>query len=64
MAFKTPDLSRRSLLKGAAVTAAATAFPAPMIWAQNIKDVTLRQFGTGVSNINEVAQKVKEDLHP
>ncbi|PIP98186.1 MAG: ABC transporter substrate-binding protein, partial [Rhodobacterales bacterium CG18_big_fil_WC_8_21_14_2_50_71_9] len=41
---------------------AATAFPAPMIWAQNIKDITLRQFGTGVSNLNEVAQKVKEDL--
>jgi putative spermidine/putrescine transport system substrate-binding protein len=33
-----------------------------MIWAQNIKDVTLRQFGTGVSNLNEVASKVKEDL--
>ena len=33
-----------------------------MIWAQNIKDITLRQFGTGVSNLNEVAEKVKEDL--
>ena len=29
---------------------------------QNIKDVTLRQFGTGVSNLNDVAAKVKEDL--
>ncbi|MBL3562457.1 ABC transporter substrate-binding protein [Rhodovulum sulfidophilum] len=55
-------LSRRRLLTGAAAGVAASAFPAPMIWAQNIKDVTLRQFGTGVSNINEVAQKVKEDL--
>jgi putative spermidine/putrescine transport system substrate-binding protein len=55
-------VSRRTLLTGAAAAATATAFPAPMIWAQNIKDVTLRQFGTGVSNLNEVAQKVKEDL--
>jgi putative spermidine/putrescine transport system substrate-binding protein len=54
--------SRRRLLQGAAAGAAATALPAPMIWAQDIKDVTLRQFGTGVSNLNEVAQKVKEDL--
>jgi putative spermidine/putrescine transport system substrate-binding protein len=58
-------LSRRSVLKGtaaAATTAAASTLGAPMIWAQNIKDVTLRQFGTGVSNLNEVAQKVKEEL--
>lgn len=60
-------MSRRSLLKGtAAVTAAAassgviTGFP--MIWAQNIKNVTLRQFGTGVSNLNAIAEKCKEDL--
>jgi putative spermidine/putrescine transport system substrate-binding protein len=57
--------TRRSVLKGAAATAtvaAANAIGAPTIWAQNIKDVTLRQFGTGVSNLNEVAEKVKEDL--
>ena len=55
--------SRRHLLKGAAATmAAGTITGAPMIWAQNIKDVTLRQFGTGVSNLNDVANKVKEDL--
>ena len=34
----------------------------PTIWAQNIKNVTLRQFGTGVSNLNAVADKVKQDL--
>jgi putative spermidine/putrescine transport system substrate-binding protein len=58
-------LSRRTLLKGAASTAIAagsTTLGAPMIWAQNIKDVTIRQFGTGVSNLNDVANKVKEDL--
>jgi putative spermidine/putrescine transport system substrate-binding protein len=54
--------SRRSLLKTTGAALAASAFPAPMIWAQNIKDVTLRQFGTGVSNLNEVGQKVKEEL--
>lgn len=54
--------SRRGVLKAGAAAAAASAFPAPMIWAQEIRNITLRQFGTGVSNINEVAQKVKEDL--
>ena len=57
--------SRRAVLKGGvalATTAAASTLGAPMIWAQNIKDVTLRQFGTGVSNLNDVAVKVKEDL--
>jgi len=54
---------RRTLLKGAAATlATGTITGAPMIWAQNIKDVTLRQFGTGVSNLNDVATQVKEDL--
>ena len=46
---------------GAALgSGAITGFP--MIWAQNIKNVTLRQFGTGVSNLNDIAQKAKEDL--
>jgi putative spermidine/putrescine transport system substrate-binding protein len=65
----TPNpLSRRDLLKrGSAVALGAvvgsqaiTGFPT--IWAQNIKNVTLRQFGTGVSNINAIAKKAKEDL--
>ncbi|MBO0345084.1 ABC transporter substrate-binding protein [Roseibium limicola] len=63
----TKGLSRRSVLKGGAAAAGAaigsgaiTGFPT--IWAQNIKDITLRQFGTGVSNLNEVGKKVKEDL--
>ncbi len=54
--------SRRNVLKGGVAAVAASTLPAPMIWAQEIQDVTLRQFGTGVSNLNEVAQKVKEDL--
>ena len=61
-------VSRRSLLKtaglatlgAAAGSGAITGFPT--IWAQNIKNVTIRQFGTGVSNLNAIADKVKQDL--
>ncbi|MEM6945932.1 MAG: extracellular solute-binding protein [Pseudomonadota bacterium] len=59
---KASGPTRRDLLAGTAAGVAATTLGAPTIWAQNIKDVTLRQFGTGVSNLNEVAAKVKEDL--
>ena len=55
--------TRRTLLgaTGAAIgSGAITGFPT--IWAQNIKDVTLRQVGTGVSNLNAIADKVKADL--
>ena len=60
-------IGRRGLLKGAAGVAGAvvgsgavTGFP--VIWAQNNKNIVLRQFGTGVSNINEIAEKCKADL--
>jgi putative spermidine/putrescine transport system substrate-binding protein len=59
----TRRFGRRSILAAAGVAAgsgAVTGFPT--IWAQNIKNVTLRQFGTGVSNLNAVAVKVKQDL--
>ncbi len=54
--------TRRSILKTGVAAAAASTLPAPVVWGQALKDVTLRQFGTGVSNLNEVAAKVKEDL--
>jgi putative spermidine/putrescine transport system substrate-binding protein len=54
---------RRSLLATAGVAAGSGAITGfPTIWAQNIKNITLRQFGTGVSNLNAVADKVKSDL--
>ncbi len=60
-------VTRRGLLKTAAAVGGAaigsgaiTGFPT--IWAQNIKNVTLRQFGTGVSDVNAIAVKCKEDL--
>ena len=58
-------ISRRTLLKPGAAAAglaagsgAITGFPT--IWAKN--PITLRQFGTGVSNLNAIAEKCKEDL--
>ncbi|OLP56483.1 ABC transporter substrate-binding protein [Rhizobium rhizosphaerae] len=61
----TAGLTRRSLLKtGAAAVGAVAGSGAitgfPTIWAQN--PITLRQFGTGVSNINAIAEKCKADL--
>src|SRR5271170_8300535 len=60
-------LNRRVVLKGAAAAAglavgsgAVRGFPT--IWAQNIKNITLRQFGVGASTYNEIAVKAKEDL--
>src|ERR1044071_3346861 len=58
-------LSRRPLLKsGAAALGLATGSGAiagfPTIWAQS--NITLRQFGTGVSNLNAIAEKCKADL--
>ncbi|MXP62597.1 extracellular solute-binding protein [Roseomonas sp. M0104] len=57
------SLTRRGALAlaGAALgSGAVTGFPT--LWAQNIKDVTLRQIGTGVSGLNPIAEQVKKDL--
>jgi putative spermidine/putrescine transport system substrate-binding protein len=62
-ALSRTSWSRRSLLalSGAALgSGAVSGFPT--IWAQNIKDVTLRQIGTGVSGLNPIAEQVKKDL--
>src|ERR1700722_4776381 len=58
-----PGVGRRSALRlaGAAIgSGAVRGFPTT--WGQKIKGVTLRQFGTGVSNLNAIAEKVKQDL--
>lgn len=63
---KKKGVSRRSLLKGTAAAAAGLAAGSgaitgfPTIWAQS--NITLRQFGTGVSNLNAIAERCKEDL--
>ncbi len=56
-------ISRRSLLKTGAAALAGTALSplaAPYVHAQEA--IVLRQFGTGVSNLNAIAEKCKEDL--
>src|SRR5499425_2514802 len=53
---------RRSLLKGAGVAAVGSLVGFPTVWAQNNKNIVLRQCGTGVSAINEIAEKCKADL--
>ena len=58
---KKSGISRRNLLKtGAAAIGVAAGTGFPTVWAQN--PITLRQFGTGVSNLNAIAEKCKEDL--
>jgi putative spermidine/putrescine transport system substrate-binding protein len=63
-AKKSSGISRRKLLKSGAAAigvAAGTSITGfPTVWAQN--PITLRQFGTGVSNLNAIAAKCKEDL--
>ena len=57
--------SRRDFLKTSVAVATGAALVTggfPMIWANKLKDIKLRQFGTGVSNINAISEKVKEDL--
>ena len=59
-------VTRRDLLKGtAALTGAAVGsgvIGTPMIWAQNIKDVTLNQVGPSFSVIADIAEKASADL--
>lgn len=60
---KAGTISRRNLLKTGAAAIAGTALSplaAPYVHAQG--PITLRQFGTGVSNLNAIAEKCKEDL--
>lgn len=63
---KTTGLSRRKFLKttGAAAGAAAGSgvIGAPMIWAQNISDVTLNWVGPSYSVISDIADQASKDL--
>ena len=61
------NVTRRSLLKGAAALGGAAAGSGvitgfPTIWAQNIKDIVLRSTSTGTASANAIAAKAKEDL--
>lgn len=59
-------ISRRSLLKGGAAATGAVlgsgVLGAPMIWAQNIRDITLNQVGPSYSVIADITSKASADL--
>ena len=59
-------VSRRRFLQTTAATAAvgvgSGVIGAPMIWAQNIKDVTLNWAGPSYSTIADIAEKASSDL--
>jgi putative spermidine/putrescine transport system substrate-binding protein len=65
---KTPtSTGRRRFLKTAAVTAGAAASTGlvdgfPLVWSQNIKDITLVHVGGSYSAIIDIAKKASEDL--
>jgi putative spermidine/putrescine transport system substrate-binding protein len=59
----TRSVSRRSVLKGGAAIAGATAVTGfPTVWAQNIKDVTLVHTGMSYSTIADIARQASQDL--
>lgn len=57
-------VSRRSVLKGGAATFAAgsSLLAAPMVWANNLKDITIQQVGPSYSVYPDIAAKASEDL--
>src|SRR5262245_32694783 len=57
------SVSRRSVLKGGAAIAGATAITGfPTVWAQNLKDITLNHTGQSYSTLIEIAQQATADL--
>jgi putative spermidine/putrescine transport system substrate-binding protein len=59
---KTKSISRRALLKGAAATTGVAITGFPMVWAQNIKDITLQHVGASYSAIIDIARQASADL--
>lgn len=59
-------ITRRNILKGGAAALGAAAgsgiIGMPVIWAQNIKDITLNQVGPSFSVIADIAEKASADL--
>lgn len=61
--IRTKGISRRSLLKGGAAVAGATAITGfPTVWAQTIKDITLNHTGMSYSTIADIARQASKDL--
>ena len=64
---KTTSVSRRTLLKGAAAAAGATAGSGaitgfPMVWSQNIKNIVIRQMGTSGDTNKGIEDAANKDL--
>lgn len=63
---KSSGISRRKFLKSTAAATGAAAgsgvLGAPMIWAQNIRDLTISWTGPSFSVISDIAEKASEDL--
>ncbi len=63
---RSSDLSRRRFLQSTAAVTGATlgsgVIGAPMIWAQNIRDITISWTGPSFSVISDIAEKASEDL--
>ena len=61
---KTKGITRRNLLKTGAGAAAAAASPlgAPLIWAQEIKDIELRHVGVSYSVVKAIGDQASKDL--
>lgn len=57
-------VSRRSVLKGgtAAFAAGSGLLAAPMVWANNLKDITIQQVGPSYSVYPDIAAKASKDL--
>lgn len=63
---KTTLVSRRNVLKGAAAAIGGAAgtgiIGAPMIWAQEIKDITLTHIGVSYSVVQAIGDQAQKDL--
>ena len=56
-------ISRRTLLKGSAAIAGATAFTGfPTVWAQALKDVTIMHTGMSYSTLADIGRQASKDL--
>ena len=56
-------ISRRNVLKGGAAVAGVTAVTGfPMVWAQNLKDVTINHTGMSYSTLPDIGKQASQDL--
>ena len=57
-------INRRRVLKGGVATlvAGSSLLAAPMVWANNLKDITLKQVGPSYSVYPDIAAKASQDL--